>query len=152
MLWAVIAAVAALIAAACALATVIQTARLRRDEHLRTLADALITMISATEKNPGHGVDSTWDARVAEAVRQIERASGLSLLGLSAQITEPFLDLLDPTNQEDPQKLFVHATRAFEQLLAEEGVPRRTEGNRRRHPLLKLSPADRSSRRTGRSS
>lgn len=122
MVWTVIAAAASLVAAGCALATVRQAAQLRREERLRTLAEALIAMVSATEKNPGHGIDAGWDARVAEAMRQVEQAAGLSLLGLGAAITEPFLDLLDPMIRDDPPRLFLHATRAFQQLLAENGV------------------------------
>ena len=57
MIWTVIAAVASLIAAACALAAVRQTVQLRREARQQVLADTLIAMINATEKNPGHGKD-----------------------------------------------------------------------------------------------
>jgi hypothetical protein len=73
-------------------------------------ADALIAMISATEKNPGHGKDQFWDARVIRAVFQVERATGLSMLGLSAEIKEPVLELLDPSNHKSPDRLFMAAT------------------------------------------
>lgn len=121
MIWAVIAAVASLVAAACALRAVEQTARLRREARQQILADALIAMISATEKNPGYGADSSWDARVIGAVSQIERATALSLLGLSADIKESVLVLLDPPNQKDVALLFMAATKAFDEIRVENG-------------------------------
>jgi hypothetical protein len=122
VLWTVIAAVASLIAAGCALATVRQTVKLRREAQLQTLAEALMAAISASEKNPGHGKDPVWDARLADAVRQVERVAGLSLLGLSPKITESLIDLLDPAIRQDPDRMFLRASRAFEELLAENGV------------------------------
>jgi len=122
VLWNVIAAVASFLAAGCALATVRQTVTLRREAQLQTMADALMAAISASEKNPGHGKDPVWDARLADAVRQVERVAGLSLLGLSAKITEPLIDLLDPAIRQDPDQMFLRASRAFEELLAENGV------------------------------
>ncbi len=118
--WTVIAAIASLVAAACALLAVRQTTRLRREARQQILADALITMINATEKNPGNG-DPVWDARVIDAVHQVQRATGLALLGLSAEIKEPVLGLLDPPNQTDPSLLFLYATKAYEELRVENG-------------------------------
>jgi hypothetical protein len=54
------------------------------------------------------------------SVRSI--AAGLSLLGLSAKITEPLIDLLDPAIRQDPDQMFLRASRAFEELLAGNGV------------------------------
>lgn len=121
MTWAVVAAVASLVAAACALRAVAQTAQLRREARQQVLADALIAMISATEKNPGYGEDPFWDARVVSAVSQIERATALSLLGLSAAIKESVLALLDPPNQKNVDLLFMAATKAFDEIRVENG-------------------------------
>jgi hypothetical protein len=121
VIWTVIAAVASLVAAACAMRAVAQTAQLRQEARQQVLADALIAMISATEKNPGYGKDHFWDARVIRAVSQVERATALSLLGLSAEIKEPVFELLDPSNHKNPDRLFMAATKAFEEMRLEKG-------------------------------
>ncbi len=121
MIWTVIAAVASLVAAACALQAVMQTAQLRREARQQILADALIAMMNATEKNPGHGKDPDWDRRVLDAVHQVQRATGLALLGLSAEIKEPVLYLLDPANQRDTYRMFMYASKAYDQMRVENG-------------------------------
>ena len=121
MVWTVIAAVASLIAAACALAAVLQAAQLRREGRLQILADALIAMMNATEKNPGFGQDPEWDARLLDAVHQVQRATGLALLGLSAEIKKPVLDLLHPPNQTDTYLMFMLATKAYDEIRVENG-------------------------------
>jgi hypothetical protein len=121
LIWAVIAAVASLVAATRALKAVAQTAQLRREGRQQILADALIAMISATEKNPGWGKDRFWDARVIRAVFQLERAAGLSLLGLSAELKEPVFELLDPAIHQNPHRMFMAATRAYDEMRVENG-------------------------------
>lgn len=116
-----VACVASVFAAGFALVTIRQTAKLRHEARQQILADALITMINTTEKNPGHGQDPTWDARLLDAIHQVQRATGLSIIGLSAKITEPILGLLDPPNQEDPYLMFMYATKAFDELRIENG-------------------------------
>jgi len=115
VVWSVIAAASSLLAVICALITVHQTVKLRREAQLQTLADALIAVISAAEKHPGKG-DAVWDARLADAVRQVERATALSILGLSKEITAEVMPLLEPSNRSDPEKMFLHATNAFQTL------------------------------------
>lgn len=117
-----IAAIASLAAAACALIAVRQTAQLRRDARQQILADALIDMINATEKNPGYGVDPVWDDRMLGALHKVQRACGLAVLGLSAAIKEPVIGLLEPSNQKNPDRMFMYATKAYEEMLAENGV------------------------------
>lgn len=115
MVWTVIAAIASLVAAACALAAVRQAAQLRREARQQILADALIAMISAT------GTAPSADPAVTDAIRQIERAAGLSLLGLGAQVKESILGLLDPKNHDNPPRLLMYATKAYEELMVENG-------------------------------
>jgi hypothetical protein len=119
--WNVIAAVASLLAAACALQAVRQAGQLRREARQQILADALITMINATEKNPGYGADAVWDERLLNAVHQVQRATGLALLGLAVDIKEPVLGLLDPPNQKDTYLMFQLATKAYDEMRVENG-------------------------------
>lgn len=127
MFWTVVAALAALVAAVAALVTVWLTIGYRREERLRNLAEALIAVVSAAEDHPKHPgtVSPAADAHLREALRQLDRVVALSLLGLSAQISDPVLQLMEPSVRTDPQRVFALGTRAFERLLAEHR-PRKT--------------------------
>lgn len=64
------------------------------------------------------------DARLEQALRQWDRVVALCLLGLSAQISKPVLELMDPSMRADPRGAFRYGTQAFQQLL-EEHRPRK---------------------------
>jgi hypothetical protein len=70
----------------------------------------------------------------------IDRVVALSLLGLSAQISEPVLELMDPSMRHDPRGAFVYGTQAFQKLLEE---------HRPRKPLRARSRDWRSLRKAG---
>lgn len=128
MVWNVIAAAASVVAVLAALATVRLTINYRREERLRHLAEALTFVVTTAEDHPGpNGPASevaSANARLAEALRQLDRVVALSLLGLSAQISKSVLELMDTSMRTDPTGAFAFGTQAFERLL-EEHRPRK---------------------------
>jgi hypothetical protein len=128
MVWNVIAAVASVLAVFAALATVRLTINYRREERLRHLAEALTFVVTTAEDHPGPNGPAPEvamaDARLEEALRQLDRVVALSLLGLSPQISTPVLELMDPSMRDDPRGAFMYGTQAFQQLL-EEHRPRK---------------------------
>jgi hypothetical protein len=129
VVWNVVAAVASVAAAFAALVTVRLTIGYRREERLRRLAEALTAVVVAGEDHPGRNGSpvevAKADARLRAALREVDRVAALGLLGLSARVTEPVVDLMDPGVRNDPQMAFMLGTRAFQQLLTEHS-PRRT--------------------------
>lgn len=128
MVWNVVAAVASVLAVFAALATVWLTISYRREERLRHLAEALTFVVTTAEDHPGpsgpaHEV-AMADARLEQALRQLDRVVALSLLGLSAQVSKPVLELMDPSMRADPRGAFMYGTRAFQQLLEEHRPPK----------------------------
>jgi hypothetical protein len=128
MVWNVIAAVASVLAVFAALATVRLTINYRREERLRHLAEALTFGVTTAEDHPGPNGPTlevaVADAHLEAALRQLDRVVALSLLGLSAQISKPVLELMDPSMRADPRGAFMYGTQAFQQLL-EEHRPRK---------------------------
>lgn len=129
MIWDAVAAVASVVAAAAALVTVRLTIGYRREERLRRLAEALTAVVVAAEDHPGpNGIPdevASSDARVRTALREVDRVAALGLLGLSARVTVPVIDLMDPSVRNDPDMAFMLGTRAFQELLTEYS-PRRS--------------------------
>jgi hypothetical protein len=128
MVWSVIAAVASVFATIAALATVKLTVGYRREERLRVLAEALTNVVVAAEDFPGFSDRVALVAaskQLTEALRQLDRVAALSLLGLSAQISEPIIALMDPSVRRKPKLAFALGTQAFERLL-EEHRPRKS--------------------------
>jgi len=128
VVWNVIAALACVLAVFAALATVRLTINYRREERLRRLAEALTFVVTTAEDHPGPDGPApevaAADARLKEALRQLDRVVALSLLGLSAQISKPVLELMDPSMRSDPRGAFMYGTQAFQQLLEEHQPPK----------------------------
>jgi hypothetical protein len=129
VVWDAIAAVASVVAALAALATVRLTIGYRREERLRRLGEALTAVVVVAEDHPGPNGSpielANADARLVAALREVDRVAALGLLGLSVRVTEPVLDLMDPSVRSDPQLAFMLSTRAYQELLMEHS-PRRS--------------------------
>jgi hypothetical protein len=107
MVWNAIAAVASVLAVLAALATVRLTINFRREERLRHLAEALTFVVTTAEDHPGPNGPApevaVADALLEEALHHLDRVVALSLLGLSAQVSRPVLELMDLLMRADPQ-------------------------------------------------
>lgn len=90
LLAAVVAAVASVVAARAALATIVQTRELRREDQIRRLSEALIRVMTAAENYPRESLGAAAGRNQAfdDAVEQLELAASMTILGLSDQIGE----------------------------------------------------------------
>lgn len=125
VVWTVVATVAACIAAVAALLTVWQTVAYRSDARRQTLADAVIALISASEKHPGPSAPdhADWDRRLADAGRQLDRAVAHSILGFASKrdVSKAILELMDPEIRANPTKTFAYATMALQEMIDRQG-------------------------------
>src|SRR5436305_4814028 len=96
LIFAFVAAIASVVAALGAMQTVRLARASRREEQLRRLADALIDMMVAAEDYPRDslGAAASRYEPFDSAQRQLKRATGLSILGLGTDVSEPVVELL----------------------------------------------------------
>jgi hypothetical protein len=122
--WTVIATVAASIAALAALITVGQAVSYRNETRRQTLADAIITAVSATELDltPDEEGYADWQRRVADAGRQVDRAIVHSLLGFVSRndVTETMTKMMEPSPKAEPHVMFMLGTKALQEMIDRE--------------------------------
>src|SRR5690348_589623 len=96
LLFAFVAAVASVVAALAAVQAVRLTRLTRDEDNARRLAEALIAVMTAAENYPKTlGAAAGRDEAFNSAIDQLKRATALSILGLSADVSEPVLALLE---------------------------------------------------------
>ena len=149
MVWAVIATVASAIAAVAALTTVVQSNAAKQEARRQTLADAVLAIISASEKHPGpdHPETAEWDSRLAEAGRQLDRAAIHSILGFGPgnAISMAILELMDPKVRADPTDTFMYGTKALQEMIDRENAKHVSWPWRLLHPEADALPPPRES-------
>lgn len=119
LLFAAIAAVASVIAVFAAIYTIGLTRQSQQEDRVRRLAEALIAVMTASEDYPGGGNVGGPVGRYEpfdEAIRQLKQTVALSILGLSADVTEPLIDLLKKNAWRHPNIALFNAHKAFESL------------------------------------
>jgi hypothetical protein len=139
--FAAIAAVASVVAARAAAQTVRLAERARREDQMRRLAEALIEVMIAAEDYPRGdlGAAQSGYEPFDNAQRQLKRATGLSILGLSASVSEPVTDLMEKDAWKRPDIALYKAHKAYEQLGAEADAV--AEPSRRRSTFWRKDPS-----------